>query len=159
MKTKLTKSVFAIVFSTFLISCKSTDPLVKQQQVDEIASKLEAKEYTFTAETAQPMSARLIPLTSTYTLKVSPDTITAYLPYFGRAYSITDPTDGGIKFVSTKFDYKMSKKDKGVSTVSISINDSQNRYRLSLLIGELGKTTLYVEQNNKQSISFSGTIY
>ena len=46
---------------------------------------------------------RSIYLSPYYYLKVSKDTVVAYLPYFGRAYTApADPTEGGIKFTSTK---------------------------------------------------------
>lgn len=159
MNAILKKTLFLLPILTLLISCKSADPMVRQQQVDEIAEKLDAQNYVFEAQSALPMSAKIVHLTSTYTLKVRPDTITAYLPYFGRAYSVSNPTEGGIKFESTNFKYEMSEKKKGVSRVSIEINDNPNKYKLSLLIGELGNTTLYVEQINKQAISFTGNIY
>lgn len=159
MNATLKKILFLLPFLTLLISCKSADPMVRQKQVGEIASKLDDRRYIFEAQSALPMSAKIVHLTSTYTLEVRPDTITAYLPYFGRAYAVSNPNEGGIKFVSTDFKYEISEKKKGVSRVSIEIKDNPNKYKLSLLIGELGNTTLYVEQINKQAISFTGNIY
>lgn len=158
MNAILKRTLFLLPFLALLISCKLADPMVRQQQVDEIASKLGGQSYVFEAQSALPMSTKIIHLTSGYTLKVRPDTIAAHLPYFGRAYSAGNPTEGGIKFESIDFKYEVSEKKKGVSRVSIEINDNPNRYKLSLLIGELGNTTLYVEQINKQAISFTGHI-
>src|SRR4051812_21227117 len=67
---------------------------------------LESKDFLFTAQSVNPMRGGTRNLTSEYDLKVQPDTITAYLPFFGRAYTAPiDPNEGGIKFTSTKFSY------------------------------------------------------
>lgn len=151
--------ILVFLFFGILYSCKSTDPLVKQRQIEEFDGKIAGERYTFTARHAYPMSGRNITLTSEYTLKITPDTITAYLPYFGRAYTAPAPSDeGGIKFVSTDFDYKISEKQKGIYRVSVEIKDHPNNYRLSMLIGENGWGSLHVNQRDKQSISFEGVI-
>lgn len=152
-------SLLVILLSMLFATCKSTDPLVKQQQIEAMDSKIESRDYKFEARFAQPMSGRNITLTSSYSLTVKPDSIIAYLPYFGRAYSAPNPNESGIKFVSTSFEYEVSEKKNGVRSVSVKIKDQPNDYKLSLLIGELGKTTVYVSQTNKQSITFVGDIY
>lgn len=159
MKTT-SKIILLIVITLFaLVACKATDPQVKLAKVQEIDAKLEQSRYTFEATTANPMGGKIVHLTPGYTLKVTPDSIVAYLPYYGRAYSVSDPTEGGIKFVSTDFKYSVSEKSKGSSRVAIEIKDSPHNYKLSLLLGETGRSTLYVNQNNKQGITFVGDIH
>lgn len=159
MNTIVKTLLLAILLSILFVTCKSTDPLVKQQKIEAMDNKIESRDYTFEAKMAQPMNGRTIHLTSLYTLEVKPDSIIAHLPYFGRAYSAPSSTEIGIKFVSTNFDYEVTEKKKGVQSVSIKIKDHSNGYNLSMLIGELGKTTVYVSQTNKQSITFVGDIY
>lgn len=144
---------------TILFSCKSAQGLSKEEKIQLIDEKVQTQQYTFEARQANPAYGNTIHLTSSYTLTVRPDSVIAYLPYFGRAYSAPNPGDeGGIKFVSTDFDYSVSEKEKGVYKIAIGINDNPNNFDLSLLIGENGRGTLYVNQNNKQSISFYGDI-
>lgn len=142
-----------------LFSCKSAQGLSKEEMIQHIDEKVQTQRYAFEATQANPAYGNTIHLTSSYTLTVSPDSVIAYLPYFGRAYSAPNPTDeGGIKFVSTDFDYSVSHKEKGVYKVAIEINDNPNNYNLSLIIGENGRGTLYVNQTNKQGITFYGNI-
>lgn len=159
MKTIVRSIGLILVSLTIFVACKSTDPLVKQKAIEEIDNKIAEQRYTFTANHALPMSGRSINLTSSYSLEVSPDTIKAHLPYFGRAYSAPNPTsEGGIKFTSTNFDYQLSPKDKGTYRISIEIKDHPDHYKLSAIIGDNGSGTIYVTQKDKQGISFRGII-
>lgn len=160
MKRVVLQNIGLILVVLFVLAaCKTTDPQVKLNKIKEIETKLEVLDYTFEALMANPMGGKPIHLTSSYTLKVSPDSVIAYLPYFGRAYSVSNPSEGGIKFTSTNFDYRVEEKKKGTTSVSIQINDNPENYKLSLLIGEMGNSTLYVSQNNKQAITFTGNIH
>ncbi|GGI22549.1 hypothetical protein GCM10008119_03200 [Pedobacter mendelii] len=97
---------------------------------------------------------------SQYDLKVTKDSIVAYLPYYGRAYSAPyNPTDGGIKFTSKKFTYKESKNKKGTYSINISTNDlKKENYQLYLSISQNGYASLMVNSINKQSINFNGLL-
>ncbi len=145
-------------------------------QIDKaITSKMIAtKQFTFMATSATPMNSQdiskimgkmqggaqssLINLSGDgYELKVTADSIVAYLPYYGRSYSAPiSPSDGGIKFTSKKFDYKSSKGKKGNWDIDLNIKDATESYRLNLTISENGYGSLSVNSNNKQSISYQG---
>jgi len=133
--------------------------------------------YTFNANTALPMAnneinqilrsmpgamgAGTINLTgSQYDLKVTKDSVVAYLPYYGRAFNAPyNPTEGGIKFKSKDFSYKLSKNKKGSYTVNIRTNDlKQENYQLTLMVSQNGYANLFVFSNNKQSINFQGEL-
>nr|WP_165024102.1 DUF4251 domain-containing protein [Dysgonomonas sp. ZJ279] len=159
---KLILKITAIILLTNLLaSCKTGETSVSDQgTISRMTEKIDSVNYTFVPSTATPMSGgRTIQLTSPYSLKITKDTITSYLPYFGRAYSAPYSSDeGGIKFVSTKFDYLISEKKKGMWDVSIDIKDNQHNYKLVLRIGDTGYTSLTVQENSRQPISFYGKI-
>ena len=159
MKTNNIHFLPLFLLLSIFIGCKSTQGLSKEEIIQNIDNKIQEQSYVFEADQAGPANGSIIYLTSPYSLKVSPDTLIAFLPYFGRAYSAPSPMEeGGIKFTSTNFDYSASDKEKGVYTISVNIKDDPNKYNLSLLIGENGKGTLHVTQMNKQSITFYGNI-
>ncbi len=155
MKALITTTLIAL----FIFSCKSGENLSKQEIITEITNKIESGNYTFIPQTAIPMGGKSININYSYSLKVSKDTIESYLPYFGRAYVAPSPMDeGGIKFVSTDFDYTISDKKKGMWDVTIDTKESPKRYKLTLKIGDTGYTTLTVLDNNRQPINFYGKI-
>jgi hypothetical protein len=133
------------------------------------------KNYTFIANTALPMSNNdinrvlammpgsqgggSINLTgSQYDVKVTKDSIVAYLPYYGRSFSAPmDPTQGGIKFTSKDFTYLESKNKKGLYTIQINTKDvKRENYRFTINISTNGYASLTASSVNKQPIIFNG---
>jgi hypothetical protein len=120
--------------------------------------------YIFEANYANPMRGGGRSLTSEYDLKVSKDTIIAYLPYFGRAYiAPTNPTEGGIKFTWTKFDYSVKQTKNGSWEILIkpkekNISNASDVQNLRLSISTSGYASLQVISSNRDPISFNGTI-
>lgn len=135
-------------------------PLTLLAQDDKnIDALVEAKTYVFKANTALPQRGNSIPLTSFYTLQVSPDTVIADLPYFGRAFvAPINPADGGIKFTSTKFAYESEDGKKGRHEILIKPEDTRDTRQLRLTISENGYATLNVTSNSRDNISFYGTV-
>lgn len=93
-----------------------------------------------------------------YDVRVTKDSIVAFLPYFGRAFTApVNPTEGGIKFTSKDFSYSKTKNKKGNYTISINTNDvKRENYRLVFSITSNGYASLSVNSMNKQSIFFNG---
>lgn len=147
-----------IIFA--IVACKSTEGLSKTEEKALVEEKINSKNYTFSARTALPLGGPSIPLSSGYyTLKITGDSVIAYLPYYGRSYTAPiNPNEGGIKFVSTRFDYAASPKEKGMWNIKIDTQDTPQNSVLTLSVGESGYTTLIVTDNNRQSISFYGEI-
>jgi hypothetical protein len=133
------------------------------------------KNYTFVANTAMPMSNNdinkvlammpgsqgggSINLTgSQYDVKVTKDSIVAYLPYYGRSFSAPmDPTQGGIKFTSKDFTYTESKNKKGSYTIQINTKDvKRENYLFTINISTNGYASLTASSMNKQPIIFNG---
>jgi hypothetical protein len=127
---------------------------------DNIMNMINARRYTFKAQNAIPQRGSTVFLTGEYDLKVSKDTIIAFLPYYGQAYSAPmDPSKGGIKFTSTDFTYTTEKKKRGwdVTITPKDVRDSDIRY-LVLSISNDGYGSLRVFSNNRDGITFSGQI-
>jgi hypothetical protein len=123
-----------------------------------IKSALDNQHYTFYAQYAQPRQGTQRYLTPDYTLAVSKDSVVSFLPYFGRAYSGTGygSGDGGIKFTSTQFDYKVTAGKKGSQYISIKPKDADNVSQVTLDVFPGGNCTVTVISVNRDPISFSG---
>ncbi|MCJ0742179.1 DUF4251 domain-containing protein [Pedobacter montanisoli] len=148
------------------------------QKPDEamIAKIVEAKNFIFIADNATPsnstelnrimskigngMATGSINLNGQgYTLKIAPDSVIAYLPYYGRSYNAPiGQNEGGVKFKSKDFKYKSKKNKKGSWDIEININDVNENYRMSLNIGKTGYASLSLSSNNKQNITYNGYI-
>ena len=148
---------FFILFAISLLA-GSTMANAQEKGPDEIKRIVESQNYVFRAQWANPQGSISRQLTSEYDLTVSRDTIISYLPYFGRAYvAPINPSEGGIKFTSTKFDYKQANNGKSWK-IMIKPKDASEVQQLYLDIYDNGKATLQVTSTNRQSISFSGYV-
>lgn len=156
---KTVNLMLLLILTSILASCGTSHKITDNRSAEE---KITSQRYVFKANYAVPTSAGFQPrhLTSEYDLKVTPDTITAYLPYFGRAYEAPyNSSEGGIKFTSTKFDYQMkSGKKSGNWIVNIKINDQQKEIKLTFDVWDNGKGDLYVLDQTKQAITFQGEL-
>jgi len=130
----------------------------KAVKITAIKNDVNGRHYTFLANTATPLRGRTIQLTSEYDVRITPDSVISFLPYFGTAYMDVpyNPTDGGVKFSSTKFDYKVSERKKGGWEITISPKDVKNLERLVLSISSDGYASLSVTSTNRDPISFYG---
>lgn len=156
---KLHNYLFVLFIFISVTSCFSTKKLKDTRTVKE---KIESQRYTFKADYVTPTSAGFQSryLTSEYTLKVTPDTVQAYLPYFGRAYEAPfNPSEGGIKFTSTNFNYELKQgKKPGNWIINIKINDQRQLIELNFDVWDNGKGDLRVFDQSKQPISFQGEL-
>lgn len=132
----------------------------KQGKQVAVEKMVAARNFVFKVQTVQPTNpSPNRQLTSDYDLRVAPDTIVSFLPYFGRAYTAPmDPTKGGIQFTSTKFEYKQELRKKGGWDITIKPQDTQDTRLMTLTVSDNGYASLQVISNNRQPISFTGYI-
>lgn len=135
--------------------------IVHAQEKAELTTQqlLETKNFIFKAETVNPQRGRLRQLTTEYDVIVTSDTVIAFLPFFGRAYSAPiNPAEGGIKFTSGKFDYSLAPGKKKSWALKIKPNDVKDVQDLYFTIFDNKKATLLVNSLNRESIVFNGYI-
>jgi hypothetical protein len=160
------KTILKVLTCLLAIIITANAPVYSQSAKDKkeakaaaIRSIIEARNYVFTAELMSPMGGMARNLTAVYDVRVSPDTVISYLPYFGRAYSAPiDPTKNGLDFMSTDFDYKVSSGKKGGWDINVAFKDQPDNQKFFFTIFENGSATLQVTSNNRQPISFTGYV-
>ena len=132
----------------------------KEKQATELRLAVESSDFTFKASYAHPTGYKSVYLSPYYDVKILPDTIRAYLPYYGRAYRAPmDPHEGGFNFTSTEFQYRVIPgKRKGNWIAEVDILDLDRSVTFSFDIWENGTARLVVNDMNRQPISFQGDI-
>ncbi len=148
--------IFAVCINTAFAQTSREDK--KAQKLNEIRQKIASQRYTFIADYAYPQRGGSRSLTSDYDFRVRRDSVISYLPYFGQAYFDVpyNPTDGGIKFTSTKFDYKVKERKHGGWHIEIVPRDVKNLNKVYLDVSEDGYANLSVNSNNRDPINFNG---
>jgi hypothetical protein len=142
------------------VSNAQTRASKKEAKLAAVKQKVETRHYTFNADYVLPMRGGARQLTTEYDLRVTPDSVISFLPYFGQAYLDVpyNPTDGGIKFTSTKFEYKVDERKKGGWEITINPKDVKNIQRLVIDISTDGYASLSVTSTNKDFISYNGAL-
>lgn len=150
-----------IVLFTSLISCGTSQTAAeKAKKAKLMDERIENLDFRFIANHAYPIGYPSIPLTSVYDVEVMPDTIKAYLPFFGRAYRAPmDSSEGGIKFESTDFESEVVNGKKfGEWHVTIKTKDTARPYTFYFHLWNNGTARLDVKDPDRQSITFQGLI-
>ena len=160
MKTLRNIFVLLLIVSAGSIAARaqSSSKDKKAAKLEAIKSNVDTKNYTFIADYVLPQGGSSKQLTSEYDLRITPDSVISFLPYFGRAYFDIpyNPNDGGIKFTSTKFDYKVTEKKKGGWEITINPKDVKDLSRMILDISADGYASLAVTSTNRDFISYNG---
>jgi hypothetical protein len=145
-----------LIAATTMMACNKSIGPERTSQVNEIVNE---QQYVFVAETAHPSGGSNIRLSQGFDLRVTSNSVVAYLPFYGRAYTAPmDPTQGGIKFTSTRFQYNRTANSKSGWDITIKPEDVNDVQELHLSITAEGYGNLHVTSSNRQGISFSGQV-
>ncbi len=156
MKKLIQLLIFSVLLM-FVYSFNSTKNEFKNKHKTVFVHS-DTAEFLFLARTAMPTGGSIRQLTGDYDIKVSKGSIVSYLPYFGRVYNSTGQTDGGIKFTSSKFEFKSTIGKKGNKEIIIKIKDVQDIQQLIFNISTSGQASLQVTSANRQPITFYGEV-
>lgn len=120
---------------------------------------IERRSLVFHAQNALPLRGGMIQLNDRgYVLKLMPDSLYAYLPYFGRAYSAPlNPTEGGIHLKTGRYRYQLS-HNKSSWHLALFPSENTTVYRLDLDISSEGYASLQVTPEQRESIGYSGYV-
>ncbi len=142
--------LFICLLLSEALSAQTTDQLVQD------------KRYTFSVQTIQSFRGQVRPefqSSGYYTLRVTPDSVISYLPFFGRAYSPSiGSTENGLEFSSVKFDYTVKDRKKGGWDILIIPRDVSKVQQLSLTVFPNGNASLQVMSTSRDPMSFQGSV-
>src|ERR1043165_2815237 len=100
--------------------------LAQETNEANLKNLLTSKNFIFKAQSAWPLQGTVVQLNAGYDMRVLPDSINTYLPYFGRAYTPSFNSEGGISFTSKKFDYIIKEMSKGGWEITIKPSDTKD---------------------------------
>jgi hypothetical protein len=131
----------------------------KEQRAEEVTQMVESQRFSFRAQSVLPLRGRSRQLTSDYRMKILKDSVICDLPYFGRSQNAPlDPSETGLQFTSTNFQYTKKDAKKGGWDITIVFNDVKEPRRLSMSISPSGYASMQVPGTNRDPIAFNGEI-
>jgi hypothetical protein len=133
----------------------------KQDQYANLKAHIDSKQYSFIAQSATTMKGKTIQLGSGgYFLKLNQDSLLVDLPYYGRGYSAdyAGSSDMGIRLNTTNFSYAADTLKKGGWNIIIKKIQDSKVNTIYISVSASGYSTVRVNSNNRDPISFYGTI-
>lgn len=158
---KTFNQLILVIFTMVFLSCGTSQSAAeKASEAQLLNEQIQKLNFKFSATYAYPQSYGSIYLSPYYDVKVSTDTVQAYLPYYGRAYTAPmNANEGGIKFVSTDFEYEIEQgKKSGNYKIQIRTKDTPRPFTLNFDLWDNGTARLDVQDRDRQNISFQGNI-
>ena len=154
----LFKILCLVVLGMAPITTSAARPAKQDVQKDTVTlQRIEQRDFAIRVMRAMPSGMGMVTLSTPYSLKVDGNTVTSYLPYFGRAYSLPYGGDQGLVFTGEIRDYEVK---QGKKTVDISFNVKTDvdwfDFRIAVYPG--GDCYLNVYPNYRQPIGYSGTL-
>ncbi len=144
------------LYSTAVVLLASVAAQAQDLEPAAVKQIVENRNFVFHAQQAIPQVGRARNVDFDYDLTVAGDSINAYLPYFGRAYTAPiDPNASGIKFATRKFSYKATNGKKSWK-IDIEPERQGDVRQMFLEIFPNGRATLQVVLLNRSPISFQG---
>jgi hypothetical protein len=164
MKTKVFTLVvfFALIVAPGISQEKTKKELKEERKLEKmnlVEALVNAREFVFVARTANPMGYKSVNLTTNPNfVKYHPDLIESEMPYFGTAYSAVGYSgDTGLKFKGKPEEYTVVKKKNGFQ-IDATVKGESDNFRLSLMVGFEGSSSLSITSNNRSTISYNGEI-
>jgi hypothetical protein len=157
---RISKLLLPLLAITCLYSsAQVTADQKKQDNSAKLKSLIDTRQYRINAQSATTMKGRTIQLSYGYSLKINQDSLHVDLPYYGRAYNANyGSSDNGIKFKSTDFTYSADTTKKGGWEVTIKPNKETKVNNIYLSITPSGYCTIRLNSNDREPISYYGTI-
>lgn len=147
---------FFLVFSGFQPNDRKARRLQKEKETFEL---IESGRFRFTASSAKSSLGNFNNLGATYDLVFDSLKLKAYLPYFGRAYSVPYGGSDGVKFdITAEKIEKVWNEKKKLYTISAELADNKDSYLIYLTTGLSGYADLRITFRNRQPISYYGII-
>jgi hypothetical protein len=143
----------------FQLGCTPAKQVTGTASNEEIEQAIAADNWIFTADRALPQRGRSRNLTGQYEVRCSKDTMIAYLPYFGRAYSgPVLETGSPLDFKTTDFSISKEQNDKGRWNITINPKDYREVQSFDFILFNNGSAQLNVQLTSRSSISFNGFV-
>ena len=127
---------------------------------ENISTGLAERKFQIDVSQAHPQGrGRTIHLTSSYSVRVSCDTIVSYLPFFGRAYSVPYGGGQGLNFTGRIVSYESGVTRKGEHVITMGVESSEDVYVYTVSLFDNGSASVGVQPRQRSYIYFTGNYH
>lgn len=154
--------IIVIIAALTLASCSTADKVARDERRREkagmVAESIESGRYRVGVRTAYPARGGAVQVTGDYGLEVSGDSVTVYLPYFGRGYTLPYGGGKGLNFKALTTEYDVRKMKRGRTRVEFSTRNDEDTYRFTVDVFDNGQVSIDVQPQQRSRISYGGEL-
>lgn len=148
--------VIAVLMGFFLILLTNA-AAAQRNTAEAVHSMLVNRDFIFIVTAVSPLRGQMRFVNDAYDVTMKHDSLISYLPYFGVAQSAPiGGADGGIKFTSTDFTYKLEARKRKGWDLLIDLKDQTSTQQFIFRVLPNGDATLDVNSTFRDPISYSG---
>lgn len=168
---KATIYALIILIALGLGSCiPAKNNVEKAAEQEKLGKMIQGQNFIFNATNANPQRMSILNILPNggqqlqhlgpgYYVSVAKDSLSVYLPFYGRSYeSNMDSRDNGIEFKTKKFKYSYNKNKRGFYDITIDVSQENSADKLILKVSEDGYSTLQVHSVRRDQMYFYGTV-
>ena len=130
----------------------------RRDRAEKVAGAIESGRYRVGIRTAYPIRGAAVQVTGDYGLEVSGDSVTVYLPYFGRGYTLPYGGGKGLNFSGVTENFKITQPKRDRKHVEFSVKNDEDTYKFHIDIFDNGSASINVMPQQREMISFNGEI-
>ena len=130
----------------------------KEQKAAMIRKAIDDRTFIIDVNMAYPQGHPAINVTSNYSLEMKGDSVISYLPYYGRAYRVPYGGGKGLNFSGKAVDYAMEQLKNDRTRISFRVANDEDTYLFLVSVFTNGSADISVTSNEREPISFGGTM-
>lgn len=148
----------ALLFGSCGTSQGSTERKAEEAALQQqITDSMDARSFHVTFDYVEPIRMPSHYLTTAYDIRLKGDSLTSFLPYFGRAYKADYNADQSpLDFSGRVESLEIWQGKKRDYKVTMRIKNKQEYFVYNLDVFPNGHSTLQVSSSDREAISFTG---
>ena len=155
------KYFYLIALAIICMACGTSKTAVDPARANTIKAILEQQEYVVMVGSMRPLTAPTVSVSQGQKMIVRNGTVTCNLPYAGSGQNVGYGASGykALNFSSPIVDYKVTYPKEDRAVVTFKVNNGDDHYRFHVEVFMNGKTTIDVDPQGRDGISYSGMIH
>lgn len=155
---RLGKFIVGIAAATTLAACNTLTPEERIELAKRVNRQLDSRHYTIDVRTIIPRMGQTNDFTGNWSLEVRGDTLSSYLPYIGRSYSIPYGRGIGLDFDAPIDSYQETTGKHQERIIKLAVTNEEDSYVYTIEVSDDGSASIDVTAVKRDGISFLGEL-
>ena len=155
------KYLYFMALAIMFLSCSTNKTVLDPARVSAVKALLEQGQYVVMVGSMRPLTAPTVSVSQGQKMIVRDGMVTCYLPYAGSGQNVGYGASGykALNFSSRILDYKVTYPKDDRAVVTFKVDNGDDHYRFHVEVFMSGKTTIDVDPQGRDAVSYSGMLH